>query len=405
MSSLIRMIQQIARNEVDRLHTLELGVIETVNVHETGDDVVNYDCNVLLKGRTTKDGESLKLEHIPLATDHTGSVIVPYVNDLVLVSFINGNFAMPVIIGRLYSVEKRAPLYREGEHRMTFDPRLYRKGERNTSDEELQIDRRIIDFRGLPEEGKFEHEYLIQFNSGTMVRYDESTVDMVTNFLSKKGDEAEPSDNISHFRLQGKGEKESSILLETGFSGKKPSAIDGRRTKKLSEMDLGAGEKTASISLNSGDEDRSTIIIERGDSRIEILTEKPSGKDKAVITVRAGTSKITLKQDGDVEITTDENIDIRSGGAMRFDAKGPMSFTADKIEMEAGNDIGMKSGKNLSVESGTAMKMESGTNMDVRSGTALKMEAITNMDINAGMTGKLQATTALAIKGLPVQIN
>jgi len=383
MSSLIRMIQQIAKNEVDRLHTLELGVIETVNIHETEDDVVNYDCTVLLKGRTTKDGEPLKLEHIPLATHHTGSVIVPYVDDLILVSFINGNFAMPVIIGRLYSVEKRAPLYQEGEHRMTFDPKLYRKGERNASDEEPMVDRRIIDFRGLPKEGEFEHEYVIQFNSGTMVRYDESSVDMVTNFLSKKGDDAEPGGKVSHLRLEGKSEKEVGIVLETGLSGDSP----------------------ASLSLRSTDEDSSTIILERGDSSIEIRTEKPTGKDEAEITVRSGSTKITLKQDGDVEITTDENIDIVSGGAMRFDAKGSMSFAADKIKMEAGKDIGMKSGKNVTLESGTAMKMESGTNMDVKSGAAMKLEAMTNLDMKAGMVGKIQANTALNIKGLPVQIN
>ena len=31
MSSLIEMIQQIARNEIEKIHTLELGVVETVN--------------------------------------------------------------------------------------------------------------------------------------------------------------------------------------------------------------------------------------------------------------------------------------------------------------------------------------------------------------------------------------
>jgi len=383
MSSLIRMIQQIAKNEVDRLHTLELGVIETVNIHETEEDVVNYDCTVLLKGRTTKEGEPLKLEHIPIGTDHTGSVTVPYVDDLVLISFINGNFAMPVIIGRLYSVEKRAPLYHEGEHRMTFDPKLYRKGERNASHENPLTDRRIIDFRGLPKEGEFEHEYVIQFNSGTMVRYDESSVDMVTNYLSKEGDDAEPDDRISHLRLEGKSEKEAGIVLETGRSG----------------------DNAAYLSLRSGDEDSSTIILKRGDSSIEIRTERPTGKNEADITVRSGSTKITLKQDGDVEITTDENIDISSGGAMRFDAKGHMSFTADKIEMETGNDISMKSGKNVSLKSGTAVKVESGTDMKVKSGAAMQMEAMTNLDMKAGMVGKIQANTALTIKGLPVQIN
>lgn len=399
------MIQQIAKNEVEKLHVLELGVIETVNIHEIEDDVVNYDCSVLLKGRTTKEGEPLKLENVPIATSHTGSVIIPYVDDLALLSFINGNFSMPVIIGRLYSVEKRSPLYMDGEHRITFDPKTYRLGDRDTATDEPLIDRRIIDFQGMPKEGEFQHEYLIRFKSGTVVRYDESTVDIVTNFLPKSGEDAEPGEIISHLRLQGVDKNEAKMILETGMSEERSSKLLGKVAKKISEMVFGSTERMAMISIHTKDADKSTILLERGDSKIEIDTERPSGKDKATITVRSGTSRIILQQDGNIEITSDEDIGINTGGDMNFTADGDMSFTGDNIRMESKKGTLMKTGKDLAIMAGTAMKVESSTDMEIKAGTAMKMEATTDMDIRAGMAGKMQASAALTIKGLPVQIN
>lgn len=176
MTSLVNMIRQIARQEVEKLSTLELGVVETVNLHENENDVVNHDCSVLLKARTTPEGEPLKLESVPIATYHSGSVIVPYVNDLVLVSFINGNFAMPVIIGILHSMEKRAPLYAEGEHRTEFNPTTYR--DKDNSD----LDRKVMVFNGTNED----NEYLIEFKDGPSISYKPGTVEITTGETSVK---------------------------------------------------------------------------------------------------------------------------------------------------------------------------------------------------------------------------
>jgi hypothetical protein len=213
MSSLIEMIQQIARNEIEKIHTLELGVVETVNLHETEDDVVNYDCSVLLKGRTTKDGAPLKLENVPIATAHSGSVIIPYVNDLVLTSFINGIFSMPVITGGLLCGKKDPTLYgwRTSHHLRSV---CLPPGRYGYSQGAPLLDRRIIEFMGLPKEEEFRHEYMIRFNSGTVVRYDESIVDIATNFLPKEGDDSEPDDFVSHMRLEGVGEKEAKLTTK-----------------------------------------------------------------------------------------------------------------------------------------------------------------------------------------------
>jgi len=110
------MIRQVAEREVSSLHLLEYGRVESVNVHGSEDDRVGYTCSVLLVGRTTEGGENLKIENVPISTGWTGSINVPYVDDLVLVAFINGDFALPVIIGRMYSREKLPPLFEDGQH-------------------------------------------------------------------------------------------------------------------------------------------------------------------------------------------------------------------------------------------------------------------------------------------------
>lgn len=110
------MIRKIAQREVDKFHLLEYGKVESVNIHESEDDGIGYTCSVLLVGRTTDDGEMLKLENVPISTPFTGQINVPYIDDLVLVSYINGDFELPVIIGRLYSREKKPPLFEDGQH-------------------------------------------------------------------------------------------------------------------------------------------------------------------------------------------------------------------------------------------------------------------------------------------------
>lgn len=115
------MIRRIAERELGRLHMLEYGKVESVNIHNSEDDGIGYTCAVQLVGRTTDDGEMLKLENVPIVTGFTGQIDVPYVDDLVLVAYINGDFELPVIIGRLYSREKKPPLFEDGQHLIEFD--------------------------------------------------------------------------------------------------------------------------------------------------------------------------------------------------------------------------------------------------------------------------------------------
>jgi phage baseplate assembly protein gpV len=110
------MIRTIAEREVEKMHLLEYGRVESVNLHASDGDGVGYTCSVLLVGRTTDEGEMLKLENVPIVTNFMGLVDVPKIDDLVLVSYINGDFELPVIIGRLYSKEKTPPIFEDGQH-------------------------------------------------------------------------------------------------------------------------------------------------------------------------------------------------------------------------------------------------------------------------------------------------
>ena len=91
-SSGYEMIRKVAEREVERLHLLEYGKVESVNLHESESDGIGYTCSILLVGRTTDDGQMLKLENVPIVSGFTGMIDVPKIDELVLVSYINGDF-------------------------------------------------------------------------------------------------------------------------------------------------------------------------------------------------------------------------------------------------------------------------------------------------------------------------
>jgi hypothetical protein len=135
------MIRRIAERELGKLHMLEYGKVESVNIHSSEDDGVGYTCAVQLVGRTTDDGEMLKLENVPISTGMTGQIDVPYIDDLVLVAYINGDFELPVIIGRLYSREKKPPLFEDGQHLIEIDSGRYHPN----GPEKSKIDVKFVD--------------------------------------------------------------------------------------------------------------------------------------------------------------------------------------------------------------------------------------------------------------------
>ena len=108
-NSIVEMIRKIANMEIQKLHTLDLGIITSVFPHSLDDDKNNFECNVKLKDK------EVELRKVPVATSHIGLSNIVHSGDLVLVSYINGDFNSPVVIGRLYNDEDRPPLSKEEE--------------------------------------------------------------------------------------------------------------------------------------------------------------------------------------------------------------------------------------------------------------------------------------------------
>jgi phage baseplate assembly protein gpV len=103
VSTLYDTIRKIVQQELARVRTAELAVVQ--QVHPADPD--NYSCTVVLRD------SDMVLKQVPLTTPRKGVAMVPDVGDLVLVQFIGGQINAPVITGTLYNDEDRPPLNAE----------------------------------------------------------------------------------------------------------------------------------------------------------------------------------------------------------------------------------------------------------------------------------------------------
>ncbi|HEX8651035.1 MAG TPA: phage baseplate assembly protein V [Pyrinomonadaceae bacterium] len=104
MGTIVETIQEIVRQEMRRVRVAELGLVESVFPHSSGGDTDNYACDVKLKN------SGLALKRVPLMTGHVGTVAIPNVGDLVLLTFDKGDINQPIVVGRLYNEKQRPPL-------------------------------------------------------------------------------------------------------------------------------------------------------------------------------------------------------------------------------------------------------------------------------------------------------
>lgn len=135
MNNIVDTIQKIVQHELEKIRIGELGVVTSVFPHSDKGDKDNYECNVKLKN------SGLELRKVPVATGHIGTVAIPNVGDLVLLSFIKGDVNQAVIIGRLYNDEDRPPVNNPNEviHRLPLhaeDDKAIKLEIRNLQDKE-----------------------------------------------------------------------------------------------------------------------------------------------------------------------------------------------------------------------------------------------------------------------------
>lgn len=107
--SVVSLIKALIRDEMRAMQQGELGVVTSIFPHESDSDHDNYECNVKLKDT------GHELRRVPVATGVVGGVAVPNVEDLVLVSFLQGDLNQPIITGRLYNDKQRPPVNKANE--------------------------------------------------------------------------------------------------------------------------------------------------------------------------------------------------------------------------------------------------------------------------------------------------
>ena len=107
--SLYETIQRIVQEELRRVQTAELAVVQAQHPHAGESDQENYSCTVKLRN------SGLLLKEVSVATPRIGQVSIPSVGDLVLVQFVGGDINAPIIVGSLYNDEDRPPVNAKGQ--------------------------------------------------------------------------------------------------------------------------------------------------------------------------------------------------------------------------------------------------------------------------------------------------
>ena len=115
MSGMVEVIRKIVEAEIKKIHVAELGMVTSIFPHASDSDKDNYECNVKLKNT------GLELQKVPVATQHIGLAHIPKVDEMVLVTFLNGDINAPILIGRMYTAEDRPPA-NDGEEIIYIPP-------------------------------------------------------------------------------------------------------------------------------------------------------------------------------------------------------------------------------------------------------------------------------------------
>lgn len=107
--TLYESVQRIVQEELGRVRTAELALVQEQHPHADDSDKDNYACTVRLRD------SGIVLEQVPVATSRIGCASIPAVNELVLVQFVGGDINAPIITGRLYNDEDRSPVNDDGQ--------------------------------------------------------------------------------------------------------------------------------------------------------------------------------------------------------------------------------------------------------------------------------------------------
>lgn len=114
MTTLVRTLRAIIRDELARVRLPELGTVTRVLARASDDAADNHQVNVKLRAT------GVELERVAVAVARLGLSALPNEGDLVLVAFAGGDLNLPVVIGCVYDDQAHPPVAQA--HEVVYQP-------------------------------------------------------------------------------------------------------------------------------------------------------------------------------------------------------------------------------------------------------------------------------------------
>jgi len=114
VSDVITTLRAIVRDELSRYRMPELATVSQLYPKDADGSDGNHQVNVRLRA------SGVELHRVPVAVSRLGLSALPNVDDLVLVSFIEGDLNGPVVIGCLYDDSAHPPVAQA--HEVVYQP-------------------------------------------------------------------------------------------------------------------------------------------------------------------------------------------------------------------------------------------------------------------------------------------
>lgn len=109
MTDMVDIIRAIVRDEMARRRAPELGLVTAVLARDSDSSDNNHQVNLRLRA------SGLELQRVPVAAARLGLSLLPQVDDLVLVVFVNDDLNAPVVVGSVYDEQVQPPVGQPAE--------------------------------------------------------------------------------------------------------------------------------------------------------------------------------------------------------------------------------------------------------------------------------------------------
>lgn len=104
MSDMMAVLRAIVRDELSRRSGPQLGVVTSVFPHDSGSSDGNHQVNVKLRET------GVELQRVPVAVGRLGLSMLPKVDELVIVVFVNDDLNAPIVVGSVYDESVQPPV-------------------------------------------------------------------------------------------------------------------------------------------------------------------------------------------------------------------------------------------------------------------------------------------------------